>query len=184
MAKIDAKLFDAAQKAIENSQARCPDCGASLVLRGSASGPFWGCSGYPACHFSRPTHAQEHRIERELELPCPECHRPLALKQGRYGFFIGCSGFPECHYHTQLESPDDTGVACPECEDGELVKRTNRYGKQFYACNNYPKCHIAVNHTPKAGQCIHCGFALLVERKLASGVQRFCASKRCGKRQE
>ncbi|MFD2096208.1 topoisomerase DNA-binding C4 zinc finger domain-containing protein [Corallincola platygyrae] len=182
MVKIDSNLFSAPQGALEHAE-RCPECGASLVLRGSSSGPFWGCENYPKCEYSRPTHAHEHRIERELDMPCPECSKPLALKQGRYGFFIGCTGFPDCHYHTQLESPDDTGIPCPKCKTGELIQRNNRYGKTFYACNGYPKCQFAVNHPPQKGTCEFCGFELLVERKLASGRQLQCANKKCGKKQ-
>ena len=29
--------------------ATCPDCGKSLVLRNGPFGPFYGCSGFPAC---------------------------------------------------------------------------------------------------------------------------------------
>jgi restriction system protein len=36
----------------------CPECGAALVLRTAGRGPkrgsqFWGCSGYPACRYTR-----------------------------------------------------------------------------------------------------------------------------------
>ncbi|MGH2369670.1 MAG: topoisomerase DNA-binding C4 zinc finger domain-containing protein [Chloroflexota bacterium] len=29
----------------------CPQCGKPLVQRVSQFGPFWGCSGYPACRY-------------------------------------------------------------------------------------------------------------------------------------
>jgi hypothetical protein len=32
---------------------QCPSCGAPLVLRRSARGPFFGCSRYPRCRFTR-----------------------------------------------------------------------------------------------------------------------------------
>ena len=28
---------------------KCPECGASMVLRNGKNGPFWGCSKYPKC---------------------------------------------------------------------------------------------------------------------------------------
>lgn len=31
---------------------RCPRCGRKLVLRQGKNGPFWGCNGYPNCHFT------------------------------------------------------------------------------------------------------------------------------------
>mgnify|MGYP001602934685 CR=1 FL=1 len=31
----------------------CPDCGRYLVARDGKYGKFWGCTGYPNCHFTR-----------------------------------------------------------------------------------------------------------------------------------
>lgn len=183
MSKIDHQLFTAHEHALEKEYERCPKCGASLLMRHSGNAHFWGCENYPSCDFTRPIAGQEHRIEKQLDMACPKCDKPLALKQGRYGLFVGCTGFPACDYHTQIDQTDDTGVACPKCKEGKLVERTSRYGKHFYACSGYPKCQFAVNYPPKAGTCIHCGFELLVERKMASGPQLRCASKRCGKKQ-
>ncbi len=41
--------------------------------------------------------------------------------------------------------------ACPECGKGHLVERKTRFGKTFYACDNYPKCKFAVNLPPVKG---------------------------------
>ena len=32
-----------------------------------------------------------------------------------------------------------TGNKCPECKEGNLVKRKGKYG-EFIACDNYPEC--------------------------------------------
>lgn len=32
----------------------CPECGRSMRMRKSKQGDFWGCSGYPECHGTRP----------------------------------------------------------------------------------------------------------------------------------
>jgi putative DNA topoisomerase len=69
--------------------------------------------------------------------------------------------------------------ACPECGKGHLVERKTRFGKTFYACDNYPKCKFAVNLPPVKGRCEECGFTLLVEKKLASGVKLQCANRKC-----
>ena len=43
----------------------------------------------------------------------------------------------------------DGNVICPKCGKGTLVKRVakrgSNSGKEFYACNNYPKCKNVVS---------------------------------------
>jgi len=34
---------------------------------------------------------------------------------------------------------ESTGEKCPECEEGEVVIRTGKFGK-FLSCSTYPKC--------------------------------------------
>ena len=53
---------------------------------------------------------------------CPHCGGALQLKAGRYGKFIGCSNYPKCKFIESLEKPADTGVDCPECHQGKIVK--------------------------------------------------------------
>ena len=42
------------QQHIEEIRTKCPFCGNDLVLRHGKYGPFWGCSTYPKCRFTRP----------------------------------------------------------------------------------------------------------------------------------
>lgn len=42
------------QQHIENIKTKCPFCGNDLILRQGKYGPFWGCSTYPKCRFTRP----------------------------------------------------------------------------------------------------------------------------------
>ena len=37
----------------------CPECGKQLVVRRGRRGPFYGCSGYPKCRFTKPAPAGE-----------------------------------------------------------------------------------------------------------------------------
>lgn len=161
----------------------CPACGAELAIRSGKHGAFLGCTNYPGCDYIRPLKNQaDGHIVKVLEgHACPQCGADKALRQGRYGMFIGCSHYPECSYSEAIDKPDETLIACPQCQEGKLVQRRSRYGKTFHACNRYPSCQFAVNATPVAGECQHCHFPLLVEKKTAQGVKRFCASKSCGK---
>ncbi|QKJ85400.1 Putative DNA topoisomerase [Paramixta manurensis] len=161
----------------------CPQCGAELVIRSGKHGPFLGCSEYPACDFVRPLKPQaDGHVVKVLDGQlCPACQSELVLRQGRYGMFIGCSHYPECEYTDVIDRPDETSLVCPQCRQGKLVQRRSRFGKTFHSCERYPDCQFAVNFTPIEGQCEYCHFPLLIEKKTAQGLKRFCASKACGK---
>lgn len=184
MAKIDPKLFSAHKHALETLDEDCPECGAPLVYQPRKGGSFIRCSRYPDCLYSRSGHQDAGRVVKSLPgTSCPECGRELVLRSGRYGMFVGCSGFPECGHIESLSPNEEAGVSCPSCHHGQIVRRQSRYGKTFYACNDYPKCKFAVNYPPVAGTCQFCGFPLLIKRKMAAGEKLFCADKKCGKEQ-
>lgn len=81
-----------------------------------------------------------------LEETCPNCGKPLVIRTSRFGQFAACSGYPQCKYIPKKEAPVDveTGVKCPNCEEGMIVERVSKRGRtkgqKFYACNQYPKC--------------------------------------------
>lgn len=166
MSKIDHSLFSAHEHALDHAMGECPECGKPLHVKHSKSGPFVGCSGYPACTFSKPLHDTQTTLLKTIEgAHCPQCASPLAIKKGRYGMFIGCSGFPECHYIAPLKPQEDTAVRCPKCAKGDLVARTNKYGKQFFACDHYPKCRYVLNSPPVETTCPDCGWRALIKKK-------------------
>lgn len=180
MQDADPELFAYYREALNAEQKTCPQCGSALTIRSSRRGPFIGCSSYPECDYSRPLHPADSHTKQVLEgTQCPECGQPLALKQGRFGLFIGCTGFPSCHHTEQIDAPKDTGVACPACQRGELIERVNRYGKPFYACDQYPQCRYVVNGKPHKQSCPDCGWPILVERKTRSGVVLMCPQEGC-----
>lgn len=87
--------------------------------------------------------AESMRPEPELVgEPCPECGKDLLVKSGRFGEFIACSGYPECKYTRNIVRT--TGIKCPKCGEGELVRRRAGKGKvkgrMFYGCTRYPEC--------------------------------------------
>lgn len=176
------------QVASRNKQVElCPDCGAELHIRNGKQGAFVGCTGYPACHYLRPLH-EKSEIKKVLAgTSCPLCHEELVLKQGRYGLFIGCSAYPGCEHTAQLtdsssEENNAQQVACPSCKKGKLIKRQSRYGKTFYACDNYPACKYVLNDKPVNEFCPDCHWPILVERKTATSFRIICPKKGCGYR--
>ncbi|QUM78358.1 topoisomerase DNA-binding C4 zinc finger domain-containing protein [Moritella sp. 24] len=182
MSKSDDKLFTVHEHALEKEYETCPQCGAELSIKNSKSGPFLGCNNYPTCEYSRPLSNQSH-FEDDKVLAgsvCPECQHELALKRGRYGFFIGCTQFPACNYMSKTETPDETGICCPQCKSGDLMQKKSRYGKIFYSCNKYPQCKYIINFKPVSESCPECQWAILVEKKTSNGKQLICPQKKCG----
>ncbi len=114
----------------------CPE-GHPLVIKLGRYGKFLSCSTYPE-HKYRESLGEKPKPEIIEGEVCPECGSPLARKRGRYGPFVGCTNYPNCKY--VKKEAQSTGVPCPQCKEGELVRRRGRGGKFFYGCSRYPKC--------------------------------------------
>ena len=181
MSKIDHSLFSADAHALEHNFGQCPQCNKPLEIKHSKSGPFIGCSGYPQCEFSKPLHDNQTALLKTLEgVQCPECSSDLAIKKGRFGMFIGCTHFPSCHYISAIKQKEDTQVTCPKCEKGQLTARTNKNGKQFFACNHYPQRRYVLNFKTIDEACPTCGWSVLIEKK----GQICCPQPSCGFKKE
>jgi len=174
------KRADVTHEAIDEL---CPDCGGPLSIRLGRNGRFIGCNSYPTCKYTRNLDGDAKQSEPEIVegRTCPKCDSPLVLKTGRYGKFIGCSGYPACKHIEPLEKPEDSGVPCPECKKGSLIKRKSRFGKLFYSCSTYPTCSYAAWNPPLAEPCPSCGWPILtVKTTKRRGVEKVCPQKECG----
>jgi DNA topoisomerase-1 len=168
----------------ESLDEACPKCGAPLSIRLGKHGRFVGCTRYPECDYTRDLNPAKGQAQPEPELlegrSCPKCGSPLQVKRGKFGKFIGCSAYPECRYIEPLERPEDTGVTCPKCGEGTLLKKKSRRGKVFFSCSTYPKCEYAVWNEPVAGPCPKCGWPILtVKTTRSKGAQKVCPQKSC-----
>ena len=160
----------------------CPKCGKPLTIRLGRRGRFIGCSGFPECDYTRSLGE-----DKEPETPeviegrvCPQCSSQLIIRHGRYGKFIGCSNYPKCKHIEPLEKPADTGVQCPECKKGTMLKRKSRYGKVFYSCSTYPDCKYAVWNEPLDEPCPQCGWPILtLKTTKRRGTEKVCPQKEC-----
>jgi DNA topoisomerase-1 len=174
------KRADVTHEAIEE---KCPDCGSPLSIRLGRNGRFIGCTNYPTCKYTRNLDGDVKQAEPEVVegRTCPKCDSPLILKTGRYGKFIGCSAYPKCKHIEPLEKPEDSGVQCPECKKGNLIKRKSRFGKLFYSCSTYPTCSYAAWNPPIAEPCPNCGWPILtIKTTKRRGVEKVCPQKECG----
>lgn len=87
-------------------------------------------------------------IKKEIEYSnkqCPKCKARLIIKWSRRGRFLSCESFPKCRYAESISS----GVACPDCKQGQLVERRNRRGQDFYGCSGFPKCTYTSRTLPE-----------------------------------
>ena len=171
---------DVTQEAIDE---KCPECGSPLSIRLGRNGRFIGCTNYPECSYTRNLNEDGSSTDEPEVVEgrtCPECHSPLVIKTGRYGKFIGCSGYPKCRYIEPLEKPLDTGVECPQCHQGNILKRKSRNGKVFYSCSEYPKCNYALWNAPIAESCPSCNWPILTLKVTKRrGTEKVCPQKDC-----
>jgi DNA topoisomerase-1 len=161
---------------------KCPECGGQLAIRLGRRGRFIGCNNYPECSYTRNVNSEEEDKHQELVAgrKCPQCGSDLLIRHGKYGKFIGCSGYPDCTYIEPLEKPEDTGVPCPSCKQGTMLKRKSRRGKIFYSCDRYPDCSYAVWNEPINEPCPQCGWPMLTLKiTKRKGAEKVCPQQDC-----
>ena len=176
-ANVDRK--DVTHEAMDE---KCPTCGGDLAIRLGRRGRFVGCNNYPECDYTRNVNGDSEEEDKELvkDRKCPECQSELLVRHGKYGKFIGCSGYPDCKYIEPLEKPEDTGVQCPECKKGSMLKRKSRRGKIFFSCSGYPDCKYAVWNEPVNQACPDCGFPMLtLKTTKRRGTEKVCPQQDC-----
>lgn len=164
---------------------KCPECSKPLSIRLGKRDRFIGCTGYPDCSYTRAMTEQADTASHDHELiegrQCPDCGGGLKIKHGPYGKFIGCGNYPKCKHIESLNKPADTGVECPECKQGKMVKRQSRRGRIFFSCARYPDCKYAVWNEPINQPCPKCAWPMLTVKKTKKrGTELVCARQTCG----
>jgi putative DNA topoisomerase len=184
MAKINGELFSSAHAPHELAYGNCPKCEGQLSVKHVGKSTFLGCAGYPKCDFTQSLTKNDVAIVKQMpDSQCPQCDAVLAVKKGRYGMFIGCTNFPSCHFisnnHSAKKTAQYTPVSCPSCKQGLIEKKQNRFGKFFYACDQYPTCKFVLNFMPVAHVCEQCSSPImLVQTKDKQDL--ICADAKCG----
>lgn len=120
---------------------------------------------------------EEIEIEPEVtDEICEKCGANMVIKMGRFGKFLACPNFPDCRNTMPLL--EKIGIKCPDCDDGEIIKRRSKKGRVFYGCSNYPKCEFVSWGKPIEKKCPVCG-SLLTEPTTARGKNYKCSNKEC-----
>ncbi|MGM0564717.1 MAG: type I DNA topoisomerase [Pseudomonadota bacterium] len=168
---------DVTSEALEE---KCPKCDSHLQIKLGRSGKFIGCSAYPDCDYTRNVDEDDSEPDVIEGRDCPDCGGQLVVKRSRYGKFIGCGNYPDCRHTEPLEKPVDTGVECPKCKQGSILKRKSRRGKIFYSCNRYPDCDYAVWNAPLAQPCPECHWPITtIKTTKRRGTERVCPQADC-----
>lgn len=108
---------------------------------------------------------------------CELCGSPMVYKFGRFGKFLACSNFPECRNTKGIV--EDTGITCPRCGEGRLIKRKSKRGRPFYGCNRYPDCDFVLWNEPVDKKCSLCGSIMTVKHYKTGQDKLFCSSGEC-----
>ena len=164
---------------------KCPECSKPLSIRLGKRDRFIGCTGFPDCSYTRAMQEEPGEASHDAELvegrSCPDCGGELKVKRGPYGKFIGCGNYPKCKFIESLNKPTDTGVECPECKKGSMVKRSSRRGRIFFSCSRYPDCKYAVWNEPIAQSCPKCAWPMVTVKKTKKrGTELVCPRQTCG----
>lgn len=176
------KRKDVTQEMLEEN---CPECGKPLSVRLGKRDRFIGCTGYPDCSYTRAMKEKAEDASHDAEIvegrSCPDCGGDLKIKHGKFGKFIGCGNYPKCKHIESLNKPLDTGVECPECHKGKIVKRQSRRGRVFFSCSLYPDCKYAIWNEPINQACPKCAWPLLtVKVTKKRGTEHVCPRQTCG----
>lgn len=105
----------------------CPECGLKPEAFAKELAAGKTMSGHP--------HDESNSFWREKP------HGELVIRTGRFGKFISCSRYPECKHAEKFQETID--MACPQCNDGQVVVKRTKKGRLFYGCSRYPDCDFA-----------------------------------------
>ncbi len=156
------------KEAVAEEPQKCPECGSELNLKFGRFGPFYGCSAFPECRFTKKAEDAKDRIEAEKRT-CAECGMAMQLKRGRFGLFWACTGYPQCRHTEPYEEKQTLDMDCPVCTMGKVLSRRSKIGKRFYVCSD-KECEFIAWSQPYAIPCPACGHPFLTEKKNAKGI--------------
>ncbi|MBD3329423.1 type I DNA topoisomerase [Candidatus Dojkabacteria bacterium] len=144
--KVDKSVDKQDVLVLDDSEYKCPKCGAKTIVKLGRYGKFISCSKFPECDGMLDIEGKEvgagisiDKIDTDkYQVPkkCPKCEKKLILKEGRYGKYWACEDYPkECKGTVPMLLKEE----CPECGEA-LVERKGKWGKMFIGCSGYPDC--------------------------------------------
>lgn len=169
----NAEAMKAKKENTEVSDVICEKCGANLIVKIGKYGKYLACPNYPTCKNIK-SYQTETGEEEKSEIPCDKCKTFMVYRQGPYGRYLKC---PECGENKAIVI--DTGIICPTCQKGSLIRRRSKRGRYFYGCNRYPECHMALWDEPVNQFCSTCGSIMVKRTYKSQGEKVFCSNMEC-----
>lgn len=113
--------------------------------------------------------------DEESDVVCEKCGRKMVYKISKFGKFLACPGYPECKNTKAIRN--ETGVKCPKC-GGEILVKKSKKGRNYYGCENNPKCDFMAWDEPvKKERCPECGSLLF--KRTGRNAKVYCSNENC-----
>ncbi len=150
------EAWENAEKVIEKTWKKCPDCWEDLIYRFSKAGKFIWCSGYPDCKFIDQPQEQKDQLSALRDKyewkPCPEGIKgTIVVKTWRFWPFLSSSEYPKVKWIWKIKSEKEEILESilkekwmlvdKESWEELVVKNSRRW--PFLAAKNYPDVKIA-----------------------------------------
>jgi len=171
--EANVKAAKAKEDNQEVSDVLCEKCGAPMIVKMSRYGKYLACPNFPECKNTKP-YGKGDGKEEVSDIPCDECGEKMVYRQGPYGRYLKC---PSCGANKAIVV--DTGIVCPKCHEGHLVRRRSRRGRYFYGCNQYPRCDMALWDEPVNQFCDTCGAIMVKKTYKNKGEKILCSNPEC-----
>lgn len=171
--EANVKAAKAKEDNQEVSDVLCEKCGAPMIVKMSRYGKYLACPNFPECKNTKP-YGKGDGKEEVSDIPCDECGEKMVYCQGPYGRYLKC---PDCGANKAIVV--DTGIVCPKCHEGHLVRRRSRRGRYFYGCNQYPRCDMALWDEPVDQFCDTCGAIMVKKTYKNKGEKILCSNPEC-----
>lgn len=171
--EANVKAAKAKEDNQEVSDVLCEKCGAPMIVKMSRYGKYLACPNFPECKNTKP-YGKGDGKEEVSDIPCDECGEKMVYRQGPYGRYLKCPG---CGANKAIVV--DTGIVCPKCHEGHLVRRRSRRGRYFYGCNQYPRCDMALWDEPVDQFCNTCGAIMVKKTYKNKGEKILCSNPEC-----
>lgn len=171
--EANVKAAKAKEDNQEVSDVLCEKCGAPMIVKMSRYGKYLACPNFPECKNTKP-YGKGDGKEEVSDISCDECGEKMVYRQGPYGRYLKC---PSCGANKAIVV--DTGIVCPKCHEGHLVRRRSRRGRYFYGCNQYPRCDMALWDEPVDQFCNTCGAIMVKKTYKNKGEKILCSNPEC-----
>lgn len=155
-------------EADEQSDVKCDNCGALMVIRRGRYGKYLTC---PECKTNKSLKTSEQVV---TDIKCEKCGAFMVEKTGRFGKYLACPNYPKC---SNIKPINQVVAKCPKCGK-DIVKRVSKKGKPFYTCTGYPDCDFISWDMPTGNKCPKCGEFTVLKTYKGKTAEK-CVNKDC-----